>query len=112
MARGRRDHHDQLSDSFYSRTGDHVRIAVRVTPRANRDAIGGVVVGADGRRSLSVRLAAPPVEGAANQALIMCRAKALDLPRSRLRIVSGESSRSKIVEVEGADDPAIDRLAG
>ena len=112
MASGGRDHHNQLSDSFYSRTGDCVRIAVRVTPRASRDSLAGVRAGADGRSFLSVRLTAPPVEGAANQALIACLAKALGLPRSRLRIVSGDSSRFKIVEAQGADDLALARLKG
>ncbi|MDB5699250.1 MAG: hypothetical protein JWN69_2054, partial [Alphaproteobacteria bacterium] len=47
-----------------------VRLAVRVTPRARKSEIKGVILIEDGRPALAVRLAAPPVEGAANKALI------------------------------------------
>ena len=65
-------------------------------PRAGRTEFAGERDGA-----LLVRLAAPPVEGAANAALVDFLATALDLPRRSIRIVSGERSRRKRVAIAG-----------
>lgn len=80
-----------------------VRFAVRLTPRGGRDAIEGV--GEDG--ALRVRVAPPPVEGAANEALCRLLAHALGVAPGDVRIVSGAGARRKLVEAEA--DPA--RLA-
>jgi uncharacterized protein YggU (UPF0235/DUF167 family) len=56
---------------------------------------------ADGKPALAIRLAAPPVDGAANQALVRFLAGALGLPKSAVRIASGESSRLKTVALAG-----------
>jgi len=69
---------------------------VRVIPRAKRTELAGERDGA-----LVVRLAAPPVEGAANSALIDFLASVLDVPRGRIRVVSGEHSRRKRVTIAG-----------
>ena len=74
---------------------------IRVIPRAPRTRIDGVRGSA-----ILVRLAAPPVEGAANDALIAFLAETLDLPRRSVAIVSGEKSRDKRVEIEGMDRAA------
>jgi len=79
-----------------------VRFAVRLTPRGGRDAIDGV--GEDGL--LRVRVAAPPVEGAANDALCRLLARALGVPPGGVRIVKGGSGRQKLVEAE-ADPPRL-----
>jgi len=84
-----------------------VRLAIRVTPRAKRDAIAGIVLDAGGRPALAVRLAAPPVDGAANKALIAFLATALNVPKSAIAIVSGETGRRKIVRVAGLSAEAI-----
>jgi uncharacterized protein len=76
-----------------------VRFAVRLTPRADRDAVEGVVDGI-----LRVRVSAPPVDGAANDALRRLLAAELGIPRRAIRFVTGESARRKIVAV--ADVPA------
>jgi uncharacterized protein len=90
------------------RGGDgSVRFAVRVQPRASRSEIAGLH-----GDSLKVRLAAPPVDGAANEALVELIADALGIGRRAVRIVSGQSSRSKVVEVEGVTAAAVLRLAG
>ena len=77
-------------------TADGVVIAVRVIPRAGKHEIAGIRGGA-----LLVRLAAPPVEGAANDALIAFLAGRLRVPRRALRIVSGEHGRQKRVAIDG-----------
>lgn len=77
-------------------TSTGVEIDVRVIPRAAKSTIAGE---RDGR--LLVRLSAPPVEGAANQALIELFSEILGRPRRAIRIVSGEKSRSKRIAVEG-----------
>ncbi|MDB5376790.1 MAG: hypothetical protein JWR00_1236 [Rubritepida sp.] len=78
-----------------------VRLAVRLTPRASREGMDGVVQGPDERRMLQLRLAAPPVDGAANTALIAFVAKALRLRKSEVAIVSGEKARLKLLELSG-----------
>ena len=60
---------------------------------------------------LKVRLATPPVDGAANDALTALLAEKLAVPRQAVRIVSGASSRNKLVHVDGIDSGAIERLA-
>lgn len=82
--------------------GDDVSFAVRVTPRASRDAIEGERQGA-----LRVRLTAPPVDDRANQALCRLLAARLKIAPSAVRIVSGERSRTKRVEVRGASEQQI-----
>ena len=71
-------------------------IAVRVIPRSRRDEIAGE---RDGR--LLIRLTAPPVEGAANAALCRLVARRARVPARRVSIVRGQSSRDKVVRVEG-----------
>lgn len=80
-----------------------VRFAVRLTPRGGRDAVEGV--GEDG--TLSCRVSAPPVEGAANEALVRLLAAELGLPRSAVAIVGGATARTKQVAVEVADATAL-----
>lgn len=82
------------------------RLRVRVTPRARQTALAGIV-DVDGRPALAIRLAAPPVDGAANKALLAFLATSLGLPRSRLRIVSGETSRLKTVSLSGASPELV-----
>ena len=78
------------------------RIDVKVIPRSRRTGVDGV---RDGR--VIVRVTAPPVEGAANDATIEALADALDLPRRAFRIVSGASSRNKTIEILSADASLI-----
>jgi uncharacterized protein (TIGR00251 family) len=82
-----------------------VSFAVRVTPRASRDSIEGEWQGA-----LKVRLSAPPVDNRANEALCRLLAQRLKIPVSAVRIVSGERSRTKRVEVRGANVEQVRQL--
>ena len=71
-------------------------LAVRVIPRASKPGVAGVRADA-----VLVRLAAAPVDGAANAELIDTLARALDLPRRAITITAGATSRSKRVRVDG-----------
>jgi uncharacterized protein (TIGR00251 family) len=79
-------------------------IAVRLTPRAHADRILGLATDARGQRVLKVAVAAPPVDGKANAALIALLAACFDVPRSAVTVVSGASARTKRVALAG--DPA------
>jgi uncharacterized protein (TIGR00251 family) len=88
-------------------------VAVRVIPRAKRSAFDGQRDGASPDAKVwLVRLAAPPVDGAANDALIALFAEVFDLPRRSIQIVSGERAREKRVRLEGLSAAAASaRLA-
>ena len=85
----------------------HVTFRVRVVPRASRSQIVGELDGA-----LRIRLAAPPVDGAANEELIRTLARSLGLPRAAVEIESGHSSRLKRVRIKGATQRDLAKLAG
>jgi hypothetical protein len=89
----------------WQRTATGLRLTVRLTPRGGRDALGGVRLDQAGRAQLLARVAPPPVEGAANAALVRLVAKALSVPKSAVAITSGETARIKTLEITG--DPAI-----
>jgi len=82
-----------------------VRFDVRVQPRASRSEIVGEYDGA-----IRVRLSAPPVDGAANDALVDLLARELSVARRNIAIVSGASSRNKSVAVAGVDVASVERL--
>ena len=88
------------------------RLAVRLTPRGGRDAVEGWGEDGAGRPLLKARVAAPPVEGEANAALVKLIAKALGLPRSAVRIASGETARIKVLEIDGLGEAAIRQKLG
>lgn len=81
---------------------------VRVTPRAGRTGFAGMR-----EDVLLVRLAAAPVDGAANEELINLIAKTLRIPRRDIAIVSGERSRTKRIRITGLDrEQALAKLLG
>jgi uncharacterized protein (TIGR00251 family) len=84
-----------------------MKLAVRLTPRGGRDAIEGFTVDEAGRPVLKARVAAPPVEGEANAALIRLMAKALGVPRGAVRIASGDTARLKVLEIDGLDETEL-----
>lgn len=90
---------------------DGVRLAVRITPRAGRNRIDGVAMGADEQPSLHVRLTAAPVDGAANQALIAFLAASLKMRKSDVTIRSGATARNKILHLAGNPVEIAARLA-
>ena len=75
-----------------------ITLRVRVQPRSSRDALSGEREGA-----LVVRLTAPPVAGAANEALSRFLGRTLGVAPSAVRVLSGTTGRSKVVSVAGVD---------
>lgn len=86
-------------------TTEGVELTVRVIPRARRTEISGERDGA-----LVVRVAAPPVEGAANEALVAFFSAALRVPRRAIQILSGERGRQKRIAIAGVTVEAVRRL--
>jgi hypothetical protein len=87
-----------------TQTATGVTIAIRVHPRAKKNAITGEVGDA-----LKVSLTAPPVEGKANEACIDFFARLLKVPRSSVSIAAGQSSRNKVIRVEGLTAEDVQR---
>jgi len=83
-----------------------VTVNVRLTPKGGRDAIDGIDVLADGRAVLKARVAAPPSEGAANDALCRLVAKALGIPPRDVALVAGATARIKRLAISG-DPPTL-----
>ena len=75
---------------------------IRVIPRASKTQIVGMHDGA-----LKVRIAAPPVDGAANAELVKLLAKAFGVSKSSIEIISGETSKTKRIRISGASETAI-----
>ena len=88
----------------WSKTATGLRLTVRLTPRGGRDALGGLRLDTAGQAQLLARVSSPPVEGAANAALVKLVAKALRVAKSAVVITAGETSRIKTLEITG--DPA------
>ena len=88
-----------------SPTAGGVRVTVRVQPRAASSGI----VGRHGE-ALKVRLTAPPVEGAANRALVDLLAETFRISRGAITIVSGAGARTKVVELAGVTEDHVRRL--
>jgi uncharacterized protein (TIGR00251 family) len=83
-----------------------VIFSVRIQPRASKDEISGEIAGA-----LKIRLHAPAVEGRANEALVEFLAALLKTSKGAVRILSGERSRIKRLEIRGVSKQQIERLA-
>ena len=79
--------------------GSGVVIRVRVQPRASKNSLAGEMEGA-----IKVRLTAPPVDGAANEACCKYFAELFGVAKSNVSIVTGHTGRNKLVRVEGVDE--------
>ncbi|MET0363979.1 MAG: DUF167 domain-containing protein [Sphingobium sp.] len=91
-------------------SGDAMVVAVRLSPRAASDRIGGLWTDAAGQRWLSAAVTAPPDKGRANAALIGLLAETLGLPRSSISLEAGETSRLKRLRIARADAAAAEIL--
>lgn len=83
------------------------RITVKVHPRARRTRVAGRV-----GQAWKLDLAAPPVDGKANQACIRFFAGLAGVPQSRVRIVLGLTSRTKVVEIDGVSQETVESRLG
>lgn len=89
-------------NDIVTRRGGEVRITCRVQPRAGRSAVKGVQGG-----SVRIALAAPPVDGRANEELREFLSDKLDIPKSAVSIVHGDKGRDKIVACAGIDRATV-----
>jgi uncharacterized protein len=81
------------------------RLTVKVHPRAKRSALNGRF-----GEAWKLDLAAPPVDGKANDECVRFFAELAGVPKSRVRIVSGATSRLKLVDIEGVAQDALEKL--
>lgn len=88
-----------------------VRLFVRLTPKASRNAIGDVMADANGQEQLKVAVTAVPENGKANQALIKLLAKAVKCPKSSVRIVSGQTDRTKTLLIDGNPEELMAKIS-
>jgi uncharacterized protein (TIGR00251 family) len=89
----------------FTSTDSGVTFPVRVQPRASRSGVAGEVGG-----SLRIRIAAPPVDGEANEELVNLLAKLLNIPRRQVEIISGQKSKKKVVRVSGISAETCKKL--
>ena len=94
----------------FSAQPDGVRVAVKVTPKASADGVRGVTVEADGRAYLIVRITAAAEDGRANAAVIKLLARPWRVPAGSIQLVSGATGRRKVLHLEGASAPLLDRI--
>ena len=91
--------------SFLRVQPDGVLLSVKVQPRASANQIGEAL-----GNELRIKVTAPPVDAAANEALVRLVAEKLDCPRSRVELVRGHTSRHKVLKLHGWSAEAV--LAG
>ena len=96
--------------SAWRQAGDHLRLAVRLTPNGGRDAVDGIETDAGGDTYVKARVSAPPDKGKANRALTELVAKSVGVPKSSVTILSGETARKKILRIEGDPEDLSKRL--
>ena len=94
-----------MSDWFRVAADGRVTLTLHIQPGAKKTEIAGLHGDA-----LKIRLAAPPVDGKANEALVKFVAEALKLPKSAVNLKSGQASRRKVLEVQEATTEAVARL--
>jgi uncharacterized protein len=85
-----------------------VKIGIRLIPNASRNELAGRT----GEGRYKVKVQSPPVEGAANKCLIIFLAETLGVSKSSIRIISGEKSREKVLEIEGDETDILRRMEG
>jgi len=92
---------------FLTAHADGVTLAIKLQPRASRTEIGEL-----NGSELRIKVTAPPVDSAANEALIALLAETLDCPRGKVQLVRGQTSRNKVVKIHGLKaDEVLKRLA-
>jgi uncharacterized protein (TIGR00251 family) len=95
-----------VSEWFRQATDGRITLTLHIQPGAKKTEFAGLHGDA-----LKIRLAAPPVDGKANEALVKFVAETLKLPKSAVNLKSGQTSRRKVLEVQGAEVGAIATFA-
>ncbi|MBR1777643.1 MAG: DUF167 domain-containing protein [Alphaproteobacteria bacterium] len=95
---------------FYQLTSDGIKVFVRLSPKAKREGIEGLHTDPDGTERLKIAVAAPPVDGKANEALIKSLAKQLHIAKSAITLVSGATDRSKTLLITADCSALIKKL--
>ncbi len=93
-----------MSNFKFSDARQGAAITVKVMPRARKTEMAGLM--ADG--TVKIRVAAPPVGGAANKALVEFLAQSLGLPKSQIDIIAGETAERKLISLVGISPEAVD----
>lgn len=96
-----------MSEWFRQAGDGRITLTLHIQPGAKKTEFAGLHGDA-----LKIRLAAPPVDGKANEALVRFLADVLDLPKSAVTLKSGQTSRRKVLEVTGSDPERIGALGG
>ena len=95
-----------MSDWFRVAADGRITLTLHIQPGAKKTEVAG-----QHGEALKIRLAAPPVDGKANEALLRFVAETLGLPKSAVSLKSGQTSRRKVLEISGATSEAVARLA-
>ena len=95
-----------MSDWFRVAADGRITLTLHIQPGAKKTETAGLHGDA-----LKIRLAAPPVDGKANEALLRFVAETLGLPKSAVNLKSGQTSRRKVLEISGATSEAVAGLA-
>ncbi|MEZ0262409.1 MAG: DUF167 domain-containing protein [Alphaproteobacteria bacterium] len=89
-----------------------ITLTIRLTPGAKQDALLGLMDIADNQRAIKASVTAPPEDGRANKAMIALLAKELKLPKTSISVLSGDTSRQKVLLVEGETTPLLEKING
>ena len=92
---------------FLKTVPDGVRLSLKIQPRASQNEIGAVVNG-----EMRIKVTAPPVDAAANEAVLRMLAERLDCPRGAVQLIRGQTSRHKQVLIRGMSADAVLKKMG
>jgi uncharacterized protein len=89
---------------------DGVRVRLKVTPKAKREQVGGLLDEPDGTKALKIAVTAAPEDGKANAAVIALLAREWGVAKSAISVVSGATDRRKLVEIRGPSQELLAKL--
>lgn len=89
---------------FCERRDGRIFLNIRLTPKSSRNAVLGLMEGADGRQMLKIAVNALPKDGEANEELIRFLSKTLKCPKNTISLISGHSAREKRLTIASADE--------
>ncbi len=99
-----------MSEGPFAAVTDGVRVALRVTPKASRNAVTGMADSPSGEKALKVAVTAVPEDGKANEAVVKLLAKLWRVSKGSITVVAGQTDRNKILHVAGDPVELMRRL--